>query len=77
MATVYAAWDPIISRKVAIKTVRLPDAADIDAQEKLARFKREAQAAGGSRIPTSSASSITARRTSWRISSWSSSTGTR
>lgn len=46
MGTVYAAWDPSISRKVAIKTVRLPDAGDIDAQEELARFKREAQAAG-------------------------------
>ena len=46
MGTVYAGWDPIISRKVAIKTVRLPDAADIEAQEELARFKREAQAAG-------------------------------
>ena len=46
MGTVYAGWDPVISRKVAIKTVRLPDAADIDAQEELARFKREAQAAG-------------------------------
>ncbi len=46
MGTVYDGWDPIISRKVAIKTVRLPDAADIDAQEELARFKREAQAAG-------------------------------
>ena len=46
MGTVYSAWDPIISRTVAIKTVRLPDAADIDAQEELARFKREAQAAG-------------------------------
>ena len=46
MGTVYEGWDPIISRKVAIKTVRLPDAADIDAQEELARFKREAQAAG-------------------------------
>ena len=46
MGTVYSAWDPIISRRVAIKTVRLPDAGDIDAQEELARFKREAQAAG-------------------------------
>ena len=46
MGTVYAAWDPIISRQVAIKTVRLPEASDIDAQEELARFKREAQAAG-------------------------------
>jgi serine/threonine-protein kinase len=46
MGTVYSAWDPIISRTVAIKTVRLPEASDIDAQEELARFKREAQAAG-------------------------------
>ena len=46
MGTVYEGWDPVISRKVAIKTVRLPDAEDADAQEELARFKREAQAAG-------------------------------
>ncbi|MCW3473888.1 serine/threonine-protein kinase [Limobrevibacterium gyesilva] len=46
MGTVYEGWDPMISRKVAIKTVRLPDAADPEAQEELARFKREAQAAG-------------------------------
>src|ERR1700742_5306300 len=46
MGTVYEGWDPIIDRKVAIKTVRLPDAADEEAQEELARFKREAQAAG-------------------------------
>jgi eukaryotic-like serine/threonine-protein kinase len=46
MGTVYEGWDPIIHRKVAIKTVRLPDAADEEAQEELARFKREAQAAG-------------------------------
>ncbi|MDE2198293.1 MAG: protein kinase [Rhodospirillales bacterium] len=46
MGTVYEGWDPVISRKVAIKTVRLPDAHDEEAQEELARFKREAQAAG-------------------------------
>ena len=46
MGTVYEGWDPVISRRVAIKTVRLPDAADTDAQDELARFKREAQAAG-------------------------------
>ena len=46
MGTVYEGWDPIIARQVAIKTVRLPDADDDDAQEELARFKREAQAAG-------------------------------
>ncbi len=44
--TVYEAWDPIIARQVAIKTVKLPDSHDIDAQEELARFRREAQAAG-------------------------------
>src|ERR1700692_4077173 len=47
MGTVYEGWDPIIHRKVAIKTVRLPDAADEEAQEELARFKPEGQAAGG------------------------------
>ncbi len=46
MGTVYEAWDPIISRRVAIKTVRLPDPSDPEAQEQLARFRREAQAAG-------------------------------
>ena len=46
MGTVYEAWDPIISRRVAIKTVRLPDPSDPEAQEHLARFRREAQAAG-------------------------------
>ena len=46
MGTVYEAFDPVIDRRVAIKTVRLPDAADEDAQAELARFRREAQAAG-------------------------------
>jgi serine/threonine-protein kinase len=46
MGTVYEGFDPIIARRVAIKTVRLPDAEDHEAQEELARFKREAQAAG-------------------------------
>jgi eukaryotic-like serine/threonine-protein kinase len=46
MGTVYEAWDPAIARKVAIKTVSLPDAGDNGAQEELARFQREAQAAG-------------------------------
>lgn len=44
--TVYEAWDPRISRRVAVKTVRLPNPADPEAQEELARFRREAQAAG-------------------------------
>lgn len=46
MGTVYEGYDPIIDRRVAIKTVKLPDAEDVEAQEELARFKREAQAAG-------------------------------
>ncbi len=46
MGTVYEGFDPIIARRVAIKTVRLPNADDLEAQEELARFKREAQAAG-------------------------------
>ncbi len=46
MGTVYDGWDPAIHRRVAIKTVPLPDAADEEAVEGLARFKREAQAAG-------------------------------
>jgi eukaryotic-like serine/threonine-protein kinase len=46
MGTVYEGFDPIIARQVAIKTVRLPDPDDVEAQEELARFRREAQAAG-------------------------------
>jgi serine/threonine-protein kinase len=46
MGTVYEGYDPIIARQVAIKTVRLPEPDDLDAQDELARFKREAQAAG-------------------------------
>jgi eukaryotic-like serine/threonine-protein kinase len=46
MGTVYEGWDPIIARRVAIKTVRLPDHADPETVEALARFRREAQAAG-------------------------------
>ncbi len=43
---VYDAWDPVIARRVAIKTVKLPTADDPDTQEELDRFRREAQAAG-------------------------------
>src|ERR1700761_2697846 len=43
---VYEGWDPLIARRVAIKTVRLPDAADEEAADILARCRREAQAAG-------------------------------
>jgi serine/threonine protein kinase len=46
MGTVYDGWDPVIGRRVAIKTVRLLDNDDPEAQEGLARFKNEAQATG-------------------------------
>jgi len=46
MGTVYDGWDPVIDRRVAIKTVKLSDAEDEETAEALARFKREAQAAG-------------------------------
>ena len=47
MGVVYEGWDPIIARRVAIKTVRVPDTQDDpETEEALARFRREAQAAG-------------------------------
>ena len=47
MGTVYEGWDPIIARRVAIKTVRIPEGNDDpETEEALARFRREAQAAG-------------------------------
>ncbi len=46
MGIVYDGWDPVIDRRVAIKTMRLPEADEEEAIEALARFKREAQAAG-------------------------------
>ena len=46
MGTVYDGWDPLIARRVAIKTVSLPDNPDPETAEEIARFKREAQAAG-------------------------------
>jgi serine/threonine-protein kinase len=46
MGVVYEGWDPIIARRVAIKTVKLPDESEPETEEALARFRREAQAAG-------------------------------
>ena len=46
MGTVYDGWDPAIARRVAIKTVTLPTDPDPDTAEEIARFRREAQAAG-------------------------------
>ncbi len=44
--TVYEGWDPAIARHVAIKTIKLPEANDAETEDQLARFRREAQAAG-------------------------------
>jgi serine/threonine-protein kinase len=46
MGTVFEGYDPIIGRRLAIKTVQIPDPEDPDVQAGLARFKREAQVAG-------------------------------
>jgi serine/threonine-protein kinase len=46
MGVVYDGWDPRIARRVAIKTVPLPVNPDPQTEEEIARFKREAQAAG-------------------------------
>ncbi|MGC9270924.1 protein kinase domain-containing protein [Acidiphilium sp.] len=46
MGVVYEGFDPIIARRVAIKTVRLDRVDDAEGAEDLLRFKREAQAAG-------------------------------
>ncbi len=43
---VYEGWDPQIRRRVAIKAIRLLDAADSEAREQLDRFKQEARSAG-------------------------------
>lgn len=45
VGVVYEAWDPVLDRKVAIKTLPLSDKYP-DEVEKHARFQREAQAAG-------------------------------
>jgi serine/threonine protein kinase len=46
MSVVYEGWDPIIDRRVAIKTVKLPNNDNPETEEAPARFRREAQAAG-------------------------------
>ena len=46
MGTVYDGWDTVIQRRVAIKTVPLPEHPDPETEEEIARFRREAQAAG-------------------------------
>src|ERR1700743_3365167 len=47
MGMVYEGWDPIIARRGAVQPVKLPENADDpETEEALARFRREAQAAG-------------------------------
>ncbi|OZB29328.1 serine/threonine-protein kinase [Acidiphilium sp. 34-64-41] len=46
MGVVFEGFDPIITRRVAIKTVRLDRIDETEGAEDLLRFKREAQAAG-------------------------------
>ena len=46
MGIVYDGWDPLIARRVAIKSVPLPANPDPETAEEIARFRREAQAAG-------------------------------
>ena len=46
MGVVYEGWDPIIERRVAIKTVRRDQLDSAEVAEMLARFRREAKAAG-------------------------------
>jgi len=46
MGTVLDAFDPVIERRAALKIIPKPAENDAEGQEGLARFKREAQAAG-------------------------------
>ena len=46
MGVVYEGWDPGIARRVAIKTVKAEQLAPDEAEQTLARFRHEAQAAG-------------------------------
>ncbi|CDG85990.1 serine/threonine-protein kinase [Janthinobacterium agaricidamnosum] len=46
MGVVYRAFDPLIERTVALKTIRKDAAEDVQHQEMIDRFRKEAQAAG-------------------------------
>jgi serine/threonine-protein kinase len=46
MGIVWEGWDPMIERRVAIKTIRQDQLDSAEAEEILARFQREARAAG-------------------------------
>ena len=51
MGRVYAAWDPAVSRVVAVKTVKSEHLTPETSAGYLTRFRREAQAAGGLNHP--------------------------
>ena len=51
MGRVYSAWDPAVSRAVAIKTVKVESLSKQMADEFAQRFRREAQAAGALNHP--------------------------
>src|SRR5437899_11561590 len=46
MGIVYEGYDPLIKRSVALKTIRADQLAGENAETVVARFRREAQAAG-------------------------------
>jgi serine/threonine-protein kinase len=51
MGRVYKAWDPVVTRTVAIKTIKTERLPRAHSAEYLERFRREAQAAGGLNHP--------------------------
>jgi serine/threonine protein kinase len=75
MGIVYDGFDPMIARRVALKTVRRDQLDRAEVEEILARFKREAQAAAGSTTRTSCRSTNMAKTTALPSSPWSSSRG--
>ena len=74
MAEVWCAQDEVLGRRVALK---LMGGRFSESPEFRERFRREAQAAAGSRTRTSSRSSIARSGTGRRTSRWSWSTGAR
>ena len=52
MGRVYSAWDPVVSRTVAVKAIKSEYLTPETSPEYLVRFRREAQAAGGLNHPS-------------------------
>ena len=75
MGVVYEAYDPLIKRHVALKTIRPDQLGGEHTDDVIARFRREAQAAGRlNRTRTSSRSTISPKTAARGSSRWSSST---